>query len=666
MSAPVLLFTPKAELEPQSNLDTFINLCRQSHVLNAHQQFDKDVWNIGYFVGQNKVHRVIFSTLEASKSRDVEPAFPPPFLDFAKATIVYMQDKARVESQAPRIAALRFLEAALRLESKGSRPTAVDSVVLDTAVELAKKHASESVAYRVAGQLESIAELMDSKLFISLRQRWTHGMKKPKEVGSRISQEALKARQEKLPSAAALRALAGIFHQAVEAPHVLRSSFSALMLCAPERINEVLRLKRNCLVEGDGEFRGKLGLRWSGSKGFENTTKWLPSDMADIARNAIANLTKVTDPAHKLVAWYTANRTHLFLHEGAEHLRDQRVLNLSEVALILWGDASSKHAANAWAKGHKLKKQQLAGRSIGYLFEDVEQAVLNILPATFPYMLGDEKRLCMDAMAVMRTNELHQKRATYLCMFSCIDYTAIASRYSPGDVPSIFEDFKYTEDDGTPIAISSHSFRHYLNTLSQMGGMSSVEIAIFSGRKDIKQNCSYDHMTSAEVQAPISAALAAGFTSELEPVNTAVKTLFLRSEFKTLGLTAGHTTEYGWCLHDFASAPCQMYRDCINCEEQECVKGEKEKEENLRLLKKETEYFMRQARAAMDDEEYGADNWVKDLNVTLERVNSMLSILENPEVPLGARVRLDIKNAPLITNEKVKTIQSVKKQMILL
>ena len=81
------------------------------------------------------------------------------------------------------------------------------------------------------------------------------------------------------------------------------------MLCAPERINEVLRLRRNCLVEGDGEFRGKLGLRWAGSKSFENTTKWLPSDMANVAREAVDNLIRVSRPGHELAAWYTANPT---------------------------------------------------------------------------------------------------------------------------------------------------------------------------------------------------------------------------------------------------------------------------------------------------------------------------------------------------------------------
>jgi hypothetical protein len=103
-----------------------------------------------------------------------------------------------------------------------------------------------------------------------------------------------------------------------------------------------------------------------------------------------------------------------------------------------------------------------------------------------------------------------------------------------------------------------------------------------------------------------------------------------------------------------------MYRDCINCEEQECIKGETQKEANLRMLKSETEYLLKQAREALSEEEYGADTWVRHQTDTLERVNALLSILEDPAVPIGARIRLDVANAPLITIDNVHSVKVVK------
>lgn len=660
MTASVLHFTPRAELEPLANLEAFVELCKRSKVLDACEQFELNIWELGYRKGQNGVYRVVFSTVEAASLHARVPVMPQPFLDFAKAAFVYLSDRRSAVTHSTLFSAFRCIEAALRQWSRESTPTAVDEDVLDSAVEIAKARYSSRFAHRVAWQIQAVAELMRNKGFISLRLPWVHGVKVPQQLGSRISSEALAARQEKLPSAAALRAVANIFHQATEPPDVLVSSFAALLLCAPERINEVLRLRRNCLVEGDGEFRGKLGLRWAGSKGFEDTTKWLPSEMVPVAREALANLLRVSMPAQQIAAWYTANPTTIFLHEAASHLRDKEVLTLHELALVLWGDETAVVPARYWVRNtHKLPTVKLGVRRIGVRFDDVERAVVAMLPATFPYVPGDPGLLCEDSVGVVRTNEMHCNKSTYLCMFSCVDYGIIMNRLGVrADMVSLFDEFEYTEDDGSPIRLKSNSLRHYLNMLAQIGGLTSTEIAIFSGRKDVRQNAAYDHMSSDEVQAPISEAIKAGFTSDLVP--DGVRDLVLRSEFKGISIIAAHTTEYGWCTHNFASEPCQMYRDCINCEEQECVKGEEHKEANLRQLKIETEYLLEQARAAMSDEEYGADNWVKHQAKTLERVNALLSILEDPSVVPGARIRLDLVNAPLVTADGVQPIEAVK------
>ncbi len=649
MSASVLYFTPHAELGAQENLAAFIELCRQSEVLNARNQFDSNIWDIGNHKGKNGLHRAVFSTLEAAQAAAATPVFPPQFLEFAKGVVVYLQDRRPVVSVAARISALRCLEAALREWNKGSRPTAVNIEVLEAAAQLARRSLSPQVAYRVAGQLELIADLMHAHGFITLRQPWSHRTKKPNELGSRISKEALQARQDKLPSAATLRALAGIFQDAAIPLDTLVSSYTALMLCAPDRINEVLRMRRNCLVDGDGRFAGKLGLRWAGSKGAEDTTKWLPTQMTDLARKAVSNLLEVTAPAHAIAVWYTAHPKALFLHEETAHLRGQEILSLSEMALVLWGDENATASANTWARTTaRIRQVSLGGRRIGYRFEDVERAIVAMLPSTFPFMPGDPHLRCEDALAVIRLNECHETRATYLCMFSCVDnQTVTAPLGGRKDRRSIFERFGYTEDDGSPISLRSHSLRHYLNMLAQMGGLSSAEIAIFSGRKDERQNRAYDHRTSDEIQAPVSAAIKVGFTVGLVAADS--RDLISRDQFRGKGIVAAHTTEYGWCLHNFASEPCQMYRDCINCEEQECVKGDQHKEANLRLLKQETEYLLNQAKAALSEEEYGADNWVKHQSTTLERVKTMLAILADPTVPAGARIRLDLANAPLVT-----------------
>ncbi len=655
MSGAVLHFTPRGELSAQENVRDFVALCKASEVLGASTQWDKDVWDAGFRKGINARQRIVFSTAEAAAAALSTPTLPEPFLSFAKAVLVYLQSTRPVVSHGQRLSALRCLEAALRIYGKDARPTAVNLEVLDAAVELARTQLSDAVAYRVAGQLELIADLMRDKGFVSLPTRWVHGVKKPRDHGSRISTQAMQARQEKMPSAAAIRALGGIFQEAVGTADTLVSSFVAVMLCAPERVNEVVRLRRNCLVEGEGRFAGKLGIRWRGSKLAPDTTKWLPTQMTSIAREAIERLRRVTASAQAIAAWYTEHPTTLYLHDGARHLRGQELLTVEELALVLWGEAGKPASVRSWAKQAGLKSVRVGAR-VAWRFADVEREVLRNLPPTFPCVPGDPELECREALALMHKNELHPGRASWLCMFECVDQNDIGVRLGSREetgIQSIFTRYGYTEDDGSPINISTHAFRHYLNTLAQLGGLSNAEIAIFSGRKDERQNRAYDHLTSDEAQAPIHAAQAGGFMGGL--IAAPMRDLVNRADFRGLGLPAAHTTDFGYCMHNFASEPCQMYRDCINCEEQECVKGEAHKEANLRKLKEETEYLLEQAKVALGEEEYGADLWVKHQTATLERVNKLLELMDDPQVPKGARIRLNVVNVPLIRDERVRT-----------
>jgi len=372
--------------------------------------------------------------------------------------------------------------------------------------------------------------------------------------------------------------------------------------------------------------------------------------MAPIAREAVENILAATDPGHELAVWYTDNPSSMYYHPGAHHLREKEYLNRKEIAILLWGDAEKHLSAATWLQ-YKYIQPSSPGRPIRYYREDVERAVIGMLPRTFPYVPGDTTLPFKDALSVVRVNELHDQKATYLCMFEYLDYAIIDNRLGVPGKMSIFDRLNYSQDDGARIELNSHSLRHYLNMLAQMGGLSNAEIAIFSGRKDIKQNRAYDHMSSEEVQAPIGRAIKAGFTTNLLPTST-YRELVIRSDFEGIGVVAAHTTDYGWCMHNFAAEPCQMYRDCINCEEQECVKGDAQKETNLRKLKDETEYLLGQARQALSGNEYGADTWVKHQTMTLERVNALLGIMDDPNVPYGARIRLDtVSNAPLVTNQ---------------
>src|SRR5260370_18545465 len=86
--------------------------------------------------------------------------------------------------------------------------------------------------------------------------------------------------------------------------------------------------------------------------------------------------------------------------------------------------------------------------------------------------------------------------------------------------------------------------------------------------------------------------------------------------------------------------PGQMHRDCLNCGEQVCVKGESEKEKRIRKANAEATRLLAMAEQAKADGELGAAEWAGHHRAQLARITALLDILDNPAVPRGAVIQL--------------------------
>ncbi len=118
--------------------------------------------------------------------------------------------------------------------------------------------------------------------------------------------------------------------------------------------------------------------------------------------------------------------------------------------------------------------------------------------------------------------------------------------------------------------------RHLLSTIAERGGMAQDELAKWAGRADAKQNRVYNQMS--EFEMVVRAEQFDPSKSLFGPVGEAKKHIPITiQEFNTLEKGTAHVTEYGFCVHDYTISPCDKYRDCLNCAEQVCIKGEEEK-----------------------------------------------------------------------------------------
>ncbi len=639
--ADIIQFTPRAELNATQNLVEFVRQCRDElTALGADLPFDANMWDISAHIrlpGKTKKVNAVFSSFEAAKKCRSTPCMSGQFLPFAKAYFRYMHALRPTKSIGGRLAALRALDHALCAQGHDGQATAVTHEVLNNACTLIIDSYTQAVAARVAGQLESIGRFLIEKHLVQMKSKWVKPMRRPRDIDIRVGKAADNARLKKMPSAAAIEAMAHVFVNAVSPVEIVVGSTLALLHCAPQRLNETVRLEHNCEVEAlDTEERIQYGLRWPGSKGFDNSVKWIVPTMVDVARRSIANLIAASAEARKIALWYEKNPKRIYLPEAAEYLRSNDRLTAGEVYQVLYGRDDAVRG-KSWCQTRKLKYRGHGG----YSFAEVESCVLNMLPKSFPYAQPDLK--FSDALFVARRFEFDATLSTYTCMIDYVSADQISNRLGEGkSAKSVFWRFNLMEDNGTRISLATHQVRHYLNTLAQSNGVSQLDIAMWSGRADVSQNKTYDHTSPSLILSNLRelavSAKSALFGGDLSIPK--VRVLASRDTSGKLRNLTAHITDYGMCTHDYAQSPCQIHLDCLNCNELVCVKGDKVKTKNIRNLRDVTEKLLREAEEAEQIQVYGASRWVKHQRRTLDHCTQLLSILDSPAVEVGALVKL--------------------------
>lgn len=676
--AEIVLFTPKAELDAAANLRGFVDMCRSKlTVFGADLPFQNDVWDVTDAVATKgkggKRERITFSNAATVDQKSPE-MMREPFLSFAKAYVRYMHGMRPTKIIHNRVAALRAIEAALLETGLAPDPVQVDSRILNRAAQIVADRFSDGAAYRVGGQIEMLAIFLSENRLAAVPVRWRNPIKRPSSA-VRVGKEFDERREEKMPSSTALDALPRIFRIATEPADVITVSVAAILLASPDRISEVLTLPEACEVREPRKGKeDAYGLRWWPAKGAEPMVKWLVPSMASVVEEALQKIRSATAEARRIAKWYEQHPGQLYLAADVAHLRGREWLSLTELAEIL--GIRDRVAANTWCKTAGVATEKLEGGGKKYYvrFRDVESVVLGMLPRGFPVLDNGNGLKYSEALLVVRRNELGARRGTYRCMIEAVSIgqinTGLGSRVEHGH-ESIFTRFGFTEPDGSHIAVTSHQFRHYLNTLAQAGGLSQLDIAKWSGRKDVRQNEFYDHVTSGQMLQKIRDAVGGdqmfGPLAELPK-----KVLIRRDEFARLVVPTAHTTDLGYCVHDYTASPCQLHMDCIHCQDLVCVKGDAEKETLLRRRLDEAKGLMERAQAATSEGYSGSDRWLDHHRTTVDRLAQLCSIMDDPRVPDGAVIQLAAPNIPSridrvtergqfqLENEQVRLLAGVK------
>ncbi|HEJ8091196.1 TPA: hypothetical protein SMI57_004293 [Serratia liquefaciens] len=434
-----------------------------------------------------------YGEIKTNKSNKKKRLMDKNIIEFSKA---YIWNKFYYDlpKALRNIRLLRVLEVALLRVNKEANIYDINHKILDEAISIAYENFAESTVYRIYSDLISFCSFMSKRNMLPpWIVRWSYPFKrneinKSKQIGSINSlseQEPIK-----LPDERVIDFVGGIFtSKPINTRDIFISSIFALLLCAPSRITEIMLLEDDCeVVVKDMKGISRYGLRFYSLKGYGYNTKWIPESMVPIAKEAIVRLRKLTNNARVV-----SN----LLKSGEDNLYSW--LNKSAFEILTIKDLNKL--------GFVINKEDISKENEIFL-SSVESGVISI-KVFWVYLFRKkselkatserDKSITYRNLFAINKDQLNSIKGTDIFTSLNAISNDFRSDFSISNVNNIFKRHANSNVDNTYLRFHSHQIRHLLNTMAQRSALSQVQIAHWSGRRNIKDNFVYDHMSHDEL-----------------------------------------------------------------------------------------------------------------------------------------------------------------------
>lgn len=631
-----------------ANFDDFVARGRRSKAFGD-LDFDAAVWEVT-LTKQKRASsaragvKTLYFTHAKAGARGEQGREPlrAPFADFVKAAVrLREQDGAKfLDDHAGFVRAARFVERTM--EQIEYDPCRLTRDHFEQAARASRDVDTPSGAYAMGKKLVEIVKWLNRYAIARVPIDFKNPNPRDDDSFSRIGEAADKRRAEKLPTDEELDALASLANLVSDPADVLRMRAIELLVCGGWRINELLSIPADCEVEEqafengepvldrDGGPVHRYGIRYFGEKGAPPLPKWIPTPLVDVAKRAVADIKRITQPCRDALEFARANPGYLPVPGLDDGDLDEEI-SAPDVCRMLGLMTGS---GPQWLTTKRIARRR-DGRFFG-LRKDIIAAIKEHtpeLPTDSPFPLEGY-------LFLVPANFMHEKRATIPGSVTFVTDQMIAS-FIGGNVEhkTVFERYGVTAANGQPIRMNSHQFRHWLNTLAQQGGMSQMEIARWSGRKDVRQNAAYDHVSGAQLAKRVRKLVEAGdirgpIAKVYERLPPVERKAFVESQIAT-----AHVTDIGQCIHDWSMTPCPTFGACAGCEEHIVVKGDAEQHAAAERLLDETKRLLDMARSEARDATYGADRWVAAQERMAASLEAVVAVHRDASIPNGTLVQ---------------------------
>lgn len=665
---------PSARLrDAHANLASFVRRGRESVAFGNDLDFESDAWDLSKWNGarpsaQGKKVVIYFTTHENGEAKGLDGRRPllRPFGDLIKAIL-----RIRYEKNPAEPAGLRVLVRASRylhdgLLQRSDDPCVIRTEDFDLAAASCTLREAESSRYRIGQKLEEIAGWLNKYTISIARIDFKNPFPRITYDDTRIGREHEERRAEKLPSPAAYEALGQISNMVEEPSEVVRMRLIEILVATGFRINEALTLAEDCEVEEEvrangrpvldpeGEPRVRYGLGYLPEKGGDPDVKWITSPMVDVVKRAVRDIRFQTASARTTAKWLENHPGRAWFDPENDRGPDQLFTGFD---LKINFNFAGRVSGLQWAKGRGLSPAVIENGVLKFRRADIEDALLSQQEA---YGGTSSPRLST-YLFVVPQNFCHSKKGTNPSLVGLLTDQQISDFLSGrsserGATLSLFDRYGFTESDGQPIKLTSHMFRHWLDTLFEQGGLGQHEIARWFGRKDIGQNAAYDHVTGMQKAEQVHRLMESGqMRGGMAEIHRSLSPA-IRPHFRDAVVATGHSTDLGLCVNDWSLAPCPDHGSCARCSEHIIVKGDAKQKAAAETLLDEHEWFLADAVREAEEDTYGASNFVAHHWSMVEALRKILAVHNDPEIPDGTLVHLNLRMPSRIENRPLEEV----------
>lgn len=659
----VVYFIPATADDPTRNLADFVAYCRDTLKLYENQGgFGVNQWT--YIDRHGRKHSMRFAEYSPKTDPYNFTPFQEPFLSFSKAYVRFHQEQQQITSVGNKTSALATVYDALRQLGRGPDILALDGPVMAQASELIRERNSGGRCYQIGNELEMLGNFLREKVICPSLPIWTNPYPRQRFRAQGTTAEDRAWQEERCPSLHQMLALADIFRDAEKDEDLYWSSINVLLMFAPGRGSEPASLMIDSLVEEDG----RLKVLWYPKKKAEWTKKIVPVQLEAAVREAFARLIKLGEPARNAAKFAFDNPGKFMRHAGcitpADFGEDEPLnalefacaTNLGESVILelrkRQDEGKSLDDAGAWSSigANSIKWLKSMRDSGPVTYRRLAEVTLSKYRTHGWPNISGSARPIWDSLVLVLDNQFHATFKAKALSWVIPSINALNDQLGGRDQISkagtklrqktIFERFGKVDEDGTtPIELTSHQLRVWLSTWAERGGMSAWQLAQWAGRARVDDNRAYDLRTKQEKHEAAKAVIM------LKKAPTALEAvrLNLPVTYESLGVDrpgVAHPTLYGYCVRDWAMAPCLKGggEACAGCDEHKCIKGLDDKLENLESLEAGLSRELTRAAQQLDAETFGANNWYRFLGFRLAKIRTLIWQLKNPDTPIGAVV----------------------------